>query len=289
MITQVEIITPEIAQIMLSRNLNNRPLPNVGRFESLLRGHQFVLTHQGIAFDQEGNLLDGQTRLHAIKNTGISAKMMVTRGLPKVSENGQVIKTIDCIDCGKARSIADQLAVGYGFKNTASVSAAARAVLMFATTDHRIKLTPATAVFILTNYDSIPVMASKANTVRSLMTGTILAAIGIAIRSYPEIMHTFFEPYLRGENLSLGSPILALRNYILNSAGGNSRNRTNMMPRLSITLNAILAHINGSSVKKVVANTNMGMLHFATLQEELLAKIADISGYRQISSPKPTK
>lgn len=287
MITQVETITPEIAHIMLSKNLNNRPLVNVERFENLLRGHQFVLTHQGIAFDQEGNLLDGQTRLHAIWNTGISATIMVTRGLPKVSENGQVIKTIDCIDCGRARSIADQLSVGYGFKNTAKNCAAARAVLMFATPDTRIKLTPTTAVFILNNYESIQSLAAKADAYRALMNASVIAAFGIAIKSYPEIAHTFVEPYIKGENLSLGSPILTLRNYIINNIGSRARSmRPDTTLRLSIILNAIITHINGGSIKRIVANTNAGMLHFATMQGELLAQIAEISGFRKLPSPK---
>jgi hypothetical protein len=282
--TEIETITPEIAHIMLGKNNKNRNLVDVKRFESLLVSHQFVLTHQGIAFDDDGNLLDGQTRLQAIKNTGIPAKMMVTRGLPKVNQNGTTIKTMDCIDCGRPRSIADQLSVGYGIKNTTKNAAAARAVLFLVTSEPRIKLTSTTAAFILNQYEYIRELSSIADSHKSLMSGSVVAAVGIAAKSRPDIMETFVAPYIKGQNLHENSPVLVYRNYIIKNIGSRLRgNRPDMITKLLVTLNAILAHIEGGGVQRISTTSNAGLLYFASMQNELFSKIAEISGYKKAS------
>lgn len=77
------LITPSIAATMLATQVRNRVLRKslVNKFSDLLKQQKFETTHQGIAFDINGCLIDGQHRLHAIIETGISAYMLVTRGL----------------------------------------------------------------------------------------------------------------------------------------------------------------------------------------------------------------
>lgn len=77
-------ITPEIAAKYLERNYKgNRKLSQrrVDYFVQLLRDGLFRTTHQGIGFDKDGNLIDGQHRLWAIVESGIGAEMQVTAGL----------------------------------------------------------------------------------------------------------------------------------------------------------------------------------------------------------------
>lgn len=287
--TAIEEITPEIASRMLSKNPGNRKLVDVKRFESLLISHQFVLTHQGVAIDENGNLLDGQTRLQAIRNTGISAKMMVTRGLPPVYKNGTTIKTMDCIDCGRPRSIADQLAVGHGIKNTTKNAAAARAVLLLVTSEPRIKLNTTTAAFILNQYKHIRILSAIADCNKSLMSGAVVAALGIAARSHPEIMETFVDPYIKGQNLRPNSPVLVYRNYVIKNIGSRLRgNRPDMTVKLLVTLNAVLAHIEGDDVQKISATSTAGAAYFASMQNKIFSKIAEMSGYKRANFIEPT-
>lgn len=77
------LITPELARVMLATQVRNRILRKslVKRFCDLLKDNKFETTHQGIAFDKNGCLIDGQHRLHAIIESGISVYMLVTRGL----------------------------------------------------------------------------------------------------------------------------------------------------------------------------------------------------------------
>lgn len=82
--TTVECITPEIAKEYLKHNTKNRNI-NRRSVESLARdmkNGRFLHTHQGIAFDSEGTLIDGQHRLLAIVLADKPIEINVTRGLP---------------------------------------------------------------------------------------------------------------------------------------------------------------------------------------------------------------
>jgi|694.fasta_scaffold64964_5 hypothetical protein len=80
--TQIEVITPRIARSYLELNHNNRPLRK-SHIKSLafdMVNGDWQVTHQGIAFDTNGTLIDGQHRLHAIIEAGVPIKMLVTTG-----------------------------------------------------------------------------------------------------------------------------------------------------------------------------------------------------------------
>jgi hypothetical protein len=62
-----------------------------------MKNGAFELTHQGIAFYEDGCLADGQHRLSAIVKSGVTVQMMVARGI----EKGRAI------DRNRPRSIAD--------------------------------------------------------------------------------------------------------------------------------------------------------------------------------------
>lgn len=105
MTTMVMDITPEQAREFLRGNASNRPLRRSWvktLRESIERG-EWKLTHQGIALTTDLQLLDGQHRLHAIVEAGVTVKMNVT---------------FDCdpgayavIDGGIKRTASDQLRV----------------------------------------------------------------------------------------------------------------------------------------------------------------------------------
>lgn len=85
--TQIMAVTPEIARQWLEQNRNNRPLneAHVARLASKMVSDAWVFTHQGIAFDVSGRLVDGQHRLHAITRAGKSIMLPVTTGVPPES------------------------------------------------------------------------------------------------------------------------------------------------------------------------------------------------------------
>ena len=82
--TEVVRITPEMAAEWLKLNVGNRPISNaiVESYTRAILSGNWSLTHQGIAFDENGVLRDGQHRMNAIIRAGIPVEMNVTFGMP---------------------------------------------------------------------------------------------------------------------------------------------------------------------------------------------------------------
>lgn len=85
---RVEIITPEIAQQYLLFNTSNRTLRKslVSQYARDMSAGNWKLTHQGVAFNCDGTLLDGQHRLQAIIESGVAVRMVVARGIDTKSQ-----------------------------------------------------------------------------------------------------------------------------------------------------------------------------------------------------------
>ena len=99
------LVTPAMATDFLERNHTNRDLKvvSIEKFGGLIESGEFKTTHQGIAFDVHGELIDGQNRLHAIIKTGIATLLWVFTGL--------AVDCRDAIDNGTGRSFTDAQAV----------------------------------------------------------------------------------------------------------------------------------------------------------------------------------
>lgn len=100
--TTTETITPEMAKSYLqTMHPNQRRVRHswVDALSRYMTAGTFHTTHQGIAFDCEGRLFDGQHRLHAIILANISVRMLVSRAV----DNEAWFAT----DIGVKRSISD--------------------------------------------------------------------------------------------------------------------------------------------------------------------------------------
>lgn len=101
--TEVMLVTPVQAKKWLERNTDNRDIRHsvvTGLAESIRRG-EWILSHQGIAFSKTGRLLDGQHRLLAVVESGISVRMSVTFGVEE--------DAFKVMDIGNRRSVHDIL------------------------------------------------------------------------------------------------------------------------------------------------------------------------------------
>lgn len=108
-ITQ-ETITPKMAQEYLKCNVANYRSISRQRVMSysndMLNG-SWQSNGEAIKFDEQGNLLDGQHRLHAIVKAGVPVNMIVIRGLGQET---------NIFDIGMGRSLG-QIAQASGFTN----------------------------------------------------------------------------------------------------------------------------------------------------------------------------
>lgn len=99
----IERVDPSQAAAWLETSKGNRRISqeHVGRIAEDMRDGKYLLTHQGIAFDCDGHLIDGHHTLWAILLSGVSVDLMVTKNLRR--------ETIRVIDTGKNRSLQDRL------------------------------------------------------------------------------------------------------------------------------------------------------------------------------------
>lgn len=101
MTVEIIDITPEIAEAMLKRNVQNRN-PKKKKIRGYAREMKRELWKENgvpIIFDDEGVLKDGQHRLKAIMESKITVKNVVVITVPKSQAS--------CYDIGAVRSIGD--------------------------------------------------------------------------------------------------------------------------------------------------------------------------------------
>jgi hypothetical protein len=118
----IQTITPEYAQSILSScNNSNRQLRHwwsEGLAAAIKRG-EWVTTHQGLAFTEDGELVDGQHRLMAVVIAKTPVQMMVSHGVPKTA--------FSVMDIGAKRNIADTTGLS---RKTAEASRLAATIVL---------------------------------------------------------------------------------------------------------------------------------------------------------------
>jgi hypothetical protein len=108
----------------LAANTTNRPVSKatVRQFAEAMRRGDWLVTHQGIAFDTAGVLVDGQHRLAAVIEAEVPVEMTVFTDVEA--------DTFDVLDTGKRRNAADVLAIE-GEKSTTMLAAMVRTVWLY--------------------------------------------------------------------------------------------------------------------------------------------------------------
>lgn len=98
---EMQVITPDEARILLEKNIRNRSISKslVKKYSKMMRDEEWYETHQSIAFDENGVLVDGQHRLLACIDANIPLRTIIVRNT----------KQNPYLDMGKNRSWSDNL------------------------------------------------------------------------------------------------------------------------------------------------------------------------------------
>lgn len=207
----IETITPAVASKMLLQNTHNRPLSRATvrlYSEAMQRGEWDG--HSQIVFSENGELLDGQHRLAAVVDSGVTITAVVLRGAPTGAQ--------ETIDTGKKRSFANVLTLR-GEQNATSVAASTRFVQRAMQGDLR-NNKPATNKQLLAVLDEHPGIRDFATFpgLKQLPKIGIGIPMSVACGSRylfslvdGEDAEAFFAALASGADLQPGSPILALR------------------------------------------------------------------------------
>lgn len=239
-------------------------------------------THQGIAFDTDGNLIDGQHRLAAIVKSGVTLSFLICRDVPKriAGVKGDVM---DAIDRGNARSIADVLKLAHGLKVDANLIAACCAMigkLAFGSehpTDRTKKLTLSQTLAVLERYRvGLKFVSENRPSTIGLRPAPICSAIAFAHAAEPKHTEEFYRAFATGVGIDAGSPVLTARNHFLNENfdRGSGRERTR---RAEAILHAVYCFIHSLPLPRMPRESEKTQAkYFRERQPENIAAIEQI-------------
>ena len=221
------LVTPAMAARWLAENnLENRALraSTSDAFARDMAAGNWLLTHQGIAFNDRNVLIDGQTRLDGIVKSSCAIWLPVWRGFHGKTPAGK--RTMDAIDCGVPRSLADTLVLQHGFEKSSvrACIAAGTVVASFCFGDNRKqKIRRMTVGQILEVLKvcgpSVKFAVAARPEIAGLKQANVTAAVVMLHMVDAEICEKFCAKLMKGENLSGDDPVLILRNFLLTKAG----------------------------------------------------------------------
>jgi len=117
------VITPLMAKAWItgSKDFRNRTLNHalVKSYSETMKSGLWKYNGEPIILDKQGDVINGQHRLHAVVLSGVSIQSLVVYGVDRT--------TFDTMDKGRRRSNSDVLQLA-GYKNTYGLSATASAV-----------------------------------------------------------------------------------------------------------------------------------------------------------------
>lgn len=182
-------------------------------------------TGDTIKISKEGNVIDGQHRLSAIVRSGKTVSCAIARNVDS--------EVFEVLDTGKIRSGGDVLYMA-GYKNTLSVSAAARTILLHksglntrpargsSATTGDITSNKKILEFVNENEEALMEavnFGSNANKKCSFLARSEYAVyFFIFSEKSPDDARLFLEKFVSGSNLEENSPILLLRRAMEKSA-----------------------------------------------------------------------
>lgn len=225
------LMTPEWASQILAKNtLNRTSRPTlVAQIAADISAGRWQLTPQTCSIAIDGTLLDGQHRLMAIVKSGQAVPLMLAVNCPP--------EIFSAIDTGLSRTPGDLLKIE-GAPNYNNVAALIRAATLYKQVPHLTWTNKCIALSkqeILNIYKSDPASwVQSACWNKNRRSCKIAHPTAVATLHYlchqksletGELVSSYIKQFTSGELLASGSPILAIRNYMLNNYNATNDKR----------------------------------------------------------------
>jgi len=244
------LVTPAMAEKFLARNGHNRRVQDstVRRYASEMRNGRWIFTGEGIRFDTNGNLIDGQHRLHAVILSGVPTEFLVIEGLDPEAFRG--------IDKGAKRMVAHDLHVA-GEKNPNNLAAAIAHLRRFERGD----LWTCTAVerFVssgeafetLARYPGIRASVAFAERAKNVIPQSMAGFLHFVFSRHDRaIADRFFAALGDGVELGRTDPIYHLREQLLRAKADPARTM-DWRHRMALAIKAWNLCATGRGIKKL--------------------------------------
>jgi hypothetical protein len=248
-LSEIEVILQEITPIqaaeILSRNDKNRQIATgiVSKYVRDMEEGRWALNGQTIKIGKTGRLLDGQHRLTASVKSNKPFVGIIVRGLDEA--------VFDTFDVGNKRSFADILS-DMGEINTALLAGAIRQVWQLENGFVQARtVSPSVNELLdtLERHPEIRASVNYGNNFRKLGSPSQLAALHYCFRRADrQNADEFIERLVHGDNLERGSPVLALRDTLIEDRN-NPKRRIGVAERVAITIKAWNHFLAGTDVK----------------------------------------
>lgn len=250
----------------------NRPIDTglVTNYRNAMLRGEWTQSHQGLAFDKDMNLIDGQHRLLAVIEadkikSGIFFTTEITYNLDPA--------VFAVVDSGKKRTTSDVLAL-HNIPNRLVSAAATRLIHLYYTVPYsqwvKYRMTNSQTLSLYPYYDNLdgtPGQMAEAvrvssRLIKTITTGSASAAgYYITKRAYPAEDHQeFVRGLATGEDLPSGDPRLAYRRF--NDRLNKSKRRgTNNVEQLALYIKAWNAFVEGVPMHNLVWRSNEPFPH----------------------------
>lgn len=263
----VEKIGPDEAAALLTTNTGNRKLrkDRVENYASAMEAGRWMLTGEAIKVDTTGRLLDGQHRLAAVIKSGATIEAVVCRGLGE--------ETFKVLDSGMARTVGDAFGT-MGKVNGNVIAATVNLVLAYEqgnVTSSRRRHAVNRAVTIdryMLDPEGFDHVALRSEHHWRRKFPQIISSVAAALCFIQPEAEEFVERVVVGNNLDVGDPRLALRNYLINSAVLGRRSQASMFSAHIYSWNA---YAEGREQRLVRATTTP----FPVIQMKVKRKVPD--------------
>jgi hypothetical protein len=259
-------VSPELAAQWLKRNSRNRALSTrtVAGYVRDVEADDWPFTGDPIRFAKDGTLLDGQHRLTAVVDTGISMSMLVISGLGEHTQR--------YMDGGRKRTASDQLAMDK-VPNYTAIASIARIMILWnpkgfwdsaagcqIVRGARVPTVPEVLEFV-EQFPAIHDAAKQGMWVQSRLRGAKGSAVGAAYMRAQKLdsddavfdAANWFHKLGTGEELSAGHPLLALRRSIVRAKEGDTHSVGNAQaPLLYKIVRTWNASRDGDTLEKIL-------------------------------------
>jgi len=278
-------VTPALAKEWLEqRNKKNRKLKEltISGYARDMKNGEWLTTHQGFAFNDEDHLTDGQNRLHGIVASGKTVLMVVSTGWPKKLP-GQKGLTMDAVDMGCARTLADQLELQHDIKNGKFVARTAGALAKLVCGGFRAsrKQSPGSVLGVAGIYkDEFNWLGENVTVTPGLRNVSVNGVIILGLFAWPEPTKKFYEQLKTGLNLTANSPVYHLRNWLTTVRVGNSEDEIYKV-RMATSYHLKL-FVENKTTGSLVSQSDAGLLELRKLNAERVKKI-----YALFDLPEP--
>ena len=205
-------LDPTMAMELLAANTNNRTVAAyvVDKYSRDMKAGVWRVNGQTIKIGKSGRLLDGQHRLHAGLQSGVTFPAIIVRGLDE--------GVFETFDLGARRSLADVL-IDRDESNTSTLAAALRQVWLIENdllTSQNASPTIAEMLETLDRHPAIRESVRFASRVKHVTAPTLVVALHYFFTQKDSMLaDTFVDRLIDGSGLGPKSPILKLRDQLM--------------------------------------------------------------------------